>query len=616
VRGDHAALIAATDTPAPLLYRLGVLEAEAGHGDAALSLMEAARRRAPTDATLLVNLAQLRSTLGDPNGALDLLRSLPVTVQAHPAVARLIGDAETETGSFDRAAEAYGRALAGGATDPALHVNAGTALRRLGRWREAAYHLRSALVGGPNIEATAALSALYLDLEQPAEAIELLHEGLSRSPGSVTLLRQLALAARVDGDGGTARRAARAAVMLAPDDASAAALVAEQAENRASLDDASLWAGRALAIDPRSLAGCRVRLRVDRRLNRNEAALERGQVLLAGEIKPGRRYPLLFECAQTLEAMGRARDAFAAFAEAKAAQLIAATTRRDPARAYAQITALTDLYRRGLPSVPETGPTDDGPIPLFLVGFPRSGTTLLDQVLDAHPAITVVEERPLVPGLIARLREAGIEYPAGLPNLDPDRRAELRAWYRRTMARHAPNPSSGYVVDKMPLNLVHVGFIRQIFPEARFLLALRHPCDVVLSCFMQNFQLNDWMAAFATVEGAADLYRAVFELWETYVSRFDPPRVTVRYEDLVDDLEGQARRVLAFLDLPWHDGMLQFHEHARDRGVLSTPSAGQVTQPIYRTALARWRRYDFAMAPVAESLAEEIRRYGYAEEPA
>jgi hypothetical protein len=150
-----------------------------------------------------------------------------------------------------------------------------------------------------------------------------------------------------------------------------------------------------------------------------------------------------------------------------------------------------------------------------------------------------------------------------------------------------------------------------VFPEARFLLALRHPCDVVLSCFMQNFHLNTWMASFTTLEGAARLYRAALGVWETYVDAFDPPRLTVRYEDLVDDLPREAARVLQFLDLPWHDGVTRFHEHARGRGVLATPSAAQVTQPVYRTALARWRRYDFAMTPIARTLAEEIRRYGY-----
>ena len=255
----------------------------------------------------------------------------------------------------------------------------------------------------------------------------------------------------------------------------------------------------------------------------------------------------------------------------------------------------------------------NGP-PVFVGGLMRSGTTLLDQVLDAHPDIAVVEERPLVSGLIARFAVDGRSYPEALPDLTEAARLEMRGWYRARMARFLPAAPTRYAVDKMPLNLVHAGLIRTVFPEARFLLALRHPCDVVLSCFMQNFQLNAWMASFATLEGAARLYRAALGAWQDYAGAFNPPHLTVRYEDVVEDLPGQAARILEFLGLPWHDAVTRFDEHARGRGVLATPSAAQVTQPIYRTSLARWRRYDFAMNQVAPLLAEEIRRYGYQEQ--
>ncbi len=232
-------------------------------------------------------------------------------------------------------------------------------------------------------------------------------------------------------------------------------------------------------------------------------------------------------------------------------------------------------------------------------------------MLDAHPDIAVVEERPLVAGLIARFALSGRSYPQGLVDLPAAERAEMRGWYRARMARFLPAAPTRYAVDKMPLNLVHAGLIRSVFPEARFLLALRHPCDVVLSCFMQRFHLNTWMASFTSLDDTVRLYRAAFGAWEAYADAHDPPRAAVRYEDLVDDLPREAARILEFLGLPWHDAVTRFDEHARGRGVLATPSAAQVTQPIYRTALARWRRYDFAMNPVARSLADEIRRYGY-----
>ena len=227
-----------------------------------------------------------------------------------------------------------------------------------------------------------------------------------------------------------------------------------------------------------------------------------------------------------------------------------------------------------------------------------------------EPDQAVIGRRPAI---IADLVSSGRRYPEDLPVLTSKETATLAEHYRFRLSRHTRRNGVRYTVDKMPLNMAHVALIRQVFPGARFILALRHPCDVVLSCFMQNFSLNDWMAAFSTVEGAAALYRATFAAWQSYVEAVETPAITVRYEDVVADLEREARRITAFLDLPFEPGMLAFHEHARGRGVLATPRAAQVTQPFDRTALGRWRRYGSVMDPIAERLSAEIERYGYAE---
>jgi tetratricopeptide (TPR) repeat protein len=375
---------------------------------------------------------------------------------------------------------------------------------------------------------------------------------------------------------------------------------------------------RVLVLDPSSLGAGLVQAAVARRSGdpqRSIAICERW----ADSAPASSRHLVLFEKARALEALRNTEAALATFTAANAAQLANTRPPRDPDRAFAQVAALTALHRRGPPTMtppagqdPE-GPGREGNDLLFVVGFPRSGTTLLDQMLDAHPEIQVIEERPLVAAMIADLAAAGRAYPADLPRLDAELLYRLRRNYQDRMARHLTSAARTYTVDKMPLNLVHVALIRQVFPAARFILALRHPCDVVLSCFMQSFALNDWMAALTSLDRAADLYSAAFGAWESYVASVPTPAITVRYEDVVDDLEREARRITEFLEIPFDLAMLAFHQHARTRGVLSTPSAAQVTQPIYRTALARWRRYDAAMRPIAERLAPEIARYGYAE---
>lgn len=613
-RQYHKALIDAADVPPGLMYRLAMLEARTGAAAAAIRLLEAARRLAPRDADLLANLGQLKLGLADAAGALACFDALPDAMRAHPAVARLRGDALTGLGRAADAAAAYRAGLARAPNDAALHANLGAACRVLGQWRDAARHLETALALAPSVEARVNLAGLLVDLDRADQAVDLLRKGLDAAPGNAVLHRHLTAAARADGDAVLAGLAARRAMLLTPDDASATVAVAELADNRADLDEAGRLAARARAIDPRHVTAVQLAVRVARRQRRPDDALTLSESWLSTENVAARRYPVLFERAQALETLDRPREAIEAFTVANAAQRDAAPAGLDLGHALGQIAALSALYAAGEPRVPPVAEAEDGPVPLFLVGFPRSGTTLLDQVLDAHPDIAVIEERPIVAGLIARMTVAGRPYPEALPDLTADDRHEMRAWYRERMSRFLPPRPARYMVDKMPLNLVHAGLIRAVFPEARFILALRHPCDVVLSCFMQSFRLNSWMAPFTSLEGAVELYKAALGLWETYAATFDPPRVTVRYEDLVDDLPREAGRVLEFLDLPWHDAVTRFHEHARGRGVLATPSAAQVTQPIYRTALARWRRYDFAMNPVADSLAEEIRRYGYAEQ--
>jgi len=248
---------------------------------------------------------------------------------------------------------------------------------------------------------------------------------------------------------------------------------------------------------------------------------------------------------------------------------------------------------------------------VFLVGFPRSGTTLLDQVLDSHPEVVVLEERPLVAGMIARVKSNGYRYPEDLARLDDATVATLRRGYLTDRDRYINVPGGHVFVDKMPLNIVHAALIRRVFPNARFLLALRDPRDVCLSCFMQSFELNDWMAAFTDINTTAELFNVVFDLWCRTSERLSLDYHTVRYEDLIEDLRATASAAIGYLGLEWDEGMATFHEHAKRRGHLNTPSHAQVTQPVYSHAVQRWKRYGAAMDEPARILEPSRIALGY-----
>ena len=249
----------------------------------------------------------------------------------------------------------------------------------------------------------------------------------------------------------------------------------------------------------------------------------------------------------------------------------------------------------------------------FLVGFPRSGTTLLDTILRSHPEALVVEEKHMVESL--RKRIGGLATIDLLTRLDDNQIAGLREAYSEELCSQVkPDDSHKLIIDKLPLNITDVGLIHRVFPDSRFILALRHPCDCVLSCFMQNFQLNDAMANFLTLRQSARLYDAVMNLWVEYNNTLDLDVGILKYEDLVQDLQGTAEPLLNFLGLEWHDNLLNYQQTALSRGIIKTPSYNQVTQGLYTQAIGRWKNYHDQMKGIVPLLEPWAKRFGYSVE--
>ena len=255
---------------------------------------------------------------------------------------------------------------------------------------------------------------------------------------------------------------------------------------------------------------------------------------------------------------------------------------------------------------------DNEPSPIFLIGFPRSGTTLLDTILRSHPLIEVVEEKFMVKKLIDSLNKlpnGGLE---GLKEIENEQIIKIRKSYFESLESHIQNKSSAKLyIDKLPLNIIHVGEIVRIFPNAKFIVSFRHPCDCVLSCFMQNFELNDAMANFLNLDDAAHLYDAVMNLWTQYTSIFSINYHEVRYEKLIENFEPTVRSILNFLELSWNTSILEYSETAKKRKNIATPSYAQVTKPIYSYAIGRWKRYKKQTSNIYPILEEWIKKFNY-----
>ena len=245
----------------------------------------------------------------------------------------------------------------------------------------------------------------------------------------------------------------------------------------------------------------------------------------------------------------------------------------------------------------------------FLVGFPRSGTTLLEQVLGTHPEIVDLDERPVLIDVETEFltRPGGVKRLASVSSaaLEPFRQS-----YWRRVREFDVEPAGKVFVDKHPLSTIRLPLIAKVFPEAKIIFALRDPRDVVLSCFRRSFNMNAAMYQFNAIETAARYYDAVMQAGEIYLAELPLAAHHVRYEDLVADFDTTARGVCEFLGLEWTEALRDFAATAQSRRI-ATPSSTQVGRGLYTEGVGHWRNYAFALEPVLPILRPWIEKFGY-----
>ena len=267
----------------------------------------------------------------------------------------------------------------------------------------------------------------------------------------------------------------------------------------------------------------------------------------------------------------------------------------------------TDAWYSTFASLPPPAPLPFRPA--FLVGFPRSGTTLLEQVIGAHPDCATLEERPPVKRALRAVEALPGGYPAALAGLDARARDAIRAEYA-ALVRDALGATPALVLDKFPLRSADLAALARIFPDARFLFAERDPRDVVLSCWMNGFRLNHEMACFTDLAETVVVYDAVMTLWHGAERALGPAVHRVRYERLLDRFDAEVEAALAHLGLDWHDAVRDWSAHARRRNI-RTPSFAAVRGALHHGARERWRNYGDLLEPHRAALAPWISVLGY-----
>lgn len=254
--------------------------------------------------------------------------------------------------------------------------------------------------------------------------------------------------------------------------------------------------------------------------------------------------------------------------------------------------------------------------PVFVVGFPRSGTTLLEQMLDAHPRLQSMDERPFFHMLARQLENStGYSIPRDLGRLSQRDCDELRKGYLVHACGKVTRRWDTQLVDKNPMNLVWLPMIYRMYPNAKFILAVRHPCDVLLSCYMQNFMAATLAAVCVDLKTLAAAYVEVMQYWLYHAELFGLEVFVSRYEELVADPVRQTRRIADHLGLEDAQAMLGFDRRAREKGFIATPSYTQVIEPINTKGIGRWQRYREYFEPVLPILEPMLKHWGYSTAP-
>lgn len=567
------------------------------------------------DADAWARLGYIHRRLGEFGESESCGRRALMANPGHAVANHVLGAALQCQGLLADAISHYQRAVQLQPDYAEAHYHLGNALREVGEMRKAVLSYRVAVNLQPDyVEALSNMGAALTLSGDNVEAYSVLNRALALCPNAPQILCNLGSILQKDGRLNDAMDKYERALHFSPDSLDALANYAalkemtfRHAEAREALDR-----GLKLAPDNQLL------MLVAAKLARHEGNVQQGvsilKRLVAQNVSPeiaGDAHILL---GQLLDRLGEAKTAFKHLQEGNRLTALATMKSSSDYDSYLRKLDLVESYvTETLPQAVSASRLEDTNTPVFLFGFPRSGTTLLEQVLDSHPILQSMEEK----GAVHAMERAFLEISKGggraLAELTEEEIIFLREVYFEEVAKYVKRKPGSILVDKMPLHTVQAPLIWRVFPKAKFILAIRHPCDVCLSCFMQNFAVNDAMTSFLTLDNAVHVYARVMGLWQTYLKTLPFSYHRVRYEDLVADVEGEARKLLSFLEVAWSGDVLKHTEHARKKGTVNSSSYHQVTQPIYQHAKYRWKRYADEFAPLLERLQPFIDYYGYGE---
>lgn len=503
------------------------------------------------------------------------------------------GQAAIQIKNIVEAVHCFTQAVAEAPKDPQVLACLGQALCWQGKRDEGAKHLR---LSGQLLTKKARKSRdvkLVLDLADQLQhwndyqgAVELCKQAIQINPNAVRGYQLLALSHSRLNQNGPALTAGRRALKMAPESAMLAILVAT------------------LEIADGQLESARQRL---------ENVLERDLLL-----NPEEKFRAHKELARVLDKLGSFHQVFTHLHAAGAISPRLPEVQRQNQQLVPKMleTNKNEFDRELLNRWSHINFPPEQAAPIFLVGFMRTGTTLTQEVLGAHPAVFVADETDLIISLVRELQNM-FQHQGSIPQmlrqLDLEGVFHLRTLYwQRAKALFGHSIQARLFLDKTTMNSIDLGLINCLFPDAKLVFLVRDPRDVCLSCFMQTMIPTASTVHLLTWESTARFYAQVMDWWETLKPILSMRFIELRYEDAVFGFEPTFRKVFDFLELDWDPKVADFHKNAAGKFIAS-PSFGQVAQPLYSSSVGRWQHYAVEYEQISTWLQPYLDGYGYSD---
>ncbi len=581
-------------------------------------------------------LASTCGQLGDMQGLVNACQPILSLQPDHPRALSLLGNAQANLGQHEAAIANYEKALAVKPGDVAILNNLGNALYIANRLDEAAETFTDVIRRQPDYaDAHNNLGNIYKALNKNNEAIHHFQQALAIKPELFETWLNLGdiLSDRI-GHPEAAENCFRKALALKPDNIQAHSGIINMLRFLGRLDESLEAIDAALRFHPEHLgtlariadiyeqqgeydkAHAQIRmllekndeaipllieimLRICKKVDCCDEAIERAQDLLSKDtLRPGNRETLHFELGKLYDKAGNYDSAFKHYHSAN-------ETAKPPfeiEEVEQRINGLTHAYNKEtLTQLPHSN--NDSQRPVFIVGMPRSGTSLTEQILGSHPDVFAAGEMNDINDIAASmptLLGTNKPHPDCLEWLNQHSVDQLAQRYLEKL--DTLSTDTRYVTDKMPHNFMNLGLIALLFPHARIIHCVRDPRDTCLSIYFQNF---GWLHRYgADLESLGGYYRKYQKLMQHWEDNLDLSMLTVCYEDMITDQEAVSRKMIAFCELEWDERCLQFHKSERH---VATASYDQVRQKIYTKSKARWKNYEQHITPLIDALGNSVK---------